>query len=362
IALASCVAVMHTSYDARTSLPPKAESNIGFNAIQRHFPASSTVPQYIFIQSPHDLRKTKALADLEQMAQRVSQLPDIAMVRGVTRPTGAPLEQATLSYQAGEIGNRLADVSSKIADSKDQRDQLTGGARKLADALSAVRGQLTQATGVINGLANQLTTMKNQLANSEALRDIQARLASQMSAGDSIQPAAGNLSDVVKIADNVLNDLDTNPACATDPSCGQLRDQLRRLVDTLQRLQPSMDAAAKSIRALGLNNPGGLQQSIAQLTQGANQLAEGSRQIADGVRTLDDQTRQLGEGLSHAAAFLLSMKLNASEPGAAGFYISPEILSNDQFKDLAAVFMSPDGHAVRYLVQSKLDPYDSKAM
>ena len=128
IALASCVTLMHTSYDARTTLPPSAESNIGYAAIEHHFPASSTIPQYIFIQSPHDLRNTKSLADLEQMAQRVSELPDVALVRGVTRPTGAPLEQATLSYQAGEIGSKLADASSKIAAAATLVTALTGGA------------------------------------------------------------------------------------------------------------------------------------------------------------------------------------------------------------------------------------------
>jgi len=156
--------------------------------------------------------------------------------------------------------------------------------------------------------------------------------------------------------------------CDTDPVCGKQRDQIQRLVDTLHRVQPSLDTAVKSIRALGLNNQGGpnngggLQQSVASLEQGANALADGSRRIADGVRQLDDQTKQLGEGLSRASAFLLAMKLNASQPGAAGFYISPEILGNDQFKDLARVFMSSDGHAARYLVQSKLDPYDTNAM
>ena len=116
------------------------------------------------------------------------------------------------------------------------------------------------------------------------------------------------------------------------------------------------------MHGLGLDNPGGLQNSMAMLDQGAAALADGSRKIADGVATLDDQSKQLGEGLSHASAFLLAMKLNTSEPGAAGFYISPEILGNDQFKDLARVFLSPDGHSARYLVQSKLDPYDTKAM
>ena len=63
-----------------------------------------------------------------------------------------------------------------------------------------------------------------------------------------------------------------------------------------------------------------------------------------------------------AESELLAMKLNASDPGASGFYVSPEILGDDQFKDVAKVFMSPDGHSARYLVQSTLDPYDTKAM
>nr|WP_234790293.1 MMPL family transporter [Mycolicibacterium mucogenicum] len=128
-------------------------------------------------------------------------------------------------------------------------------------------------------------------------------------------------------------------------------------------MQPSLDSAAKALRSLGgAGGSGGMKQNMAALQEGANALAEGSRKIAEGLRVLDDQTKQLGEGLSHASAFLLAMKLHASEPGAAGFYISPEILGNDKFNDLARVFMSPDGHSARYLVESKLNPYDTKAM
>ena len=82
------------NYDDRKNLPASGESNLGYAAMDRHFPLNSTIPQYLFITSPHDLRTPKALADLEQMAQRVSQLPGIEMVRGVTRPTGESLEQA----------------------------------------------------------------------------------------------------------------------------------------------------------------------------------------------------------------------------------------------------------------------------
>lgn len=363
VPLAACVTLLHTSYDARTSLPASAESNVGMAAIERHFPASLTAPQYVFVQSPHDLRTTKALADLEQMAQRVAQLPDISAVRGVTRPTGVPLEQATLSYQAGEIGNKLADATAKINASTDARAALTGGAEKLADSLATVRGQLTKTTGVLDNLSKTLAGMRNALPSSDELQKVIGR--------DSLLPDMAQFNDALWLNDTTLDTMKADPNCEPDPKCAQDRDRLQRMSDVLHKVLPTLDAATKALHSLGLSGSGpgngsggagGLDRQLASLDQGAAALAEGSRKIADGVRILDDQTKQLGEGLSRASAFLLSMKLNASDPGAAGFYVSPEILGNDRFKDLVKVFMSPDGHSARYLVESTLDPYDTSAM
>ncbi|WP_260972476.1 MMPL/RND family transporter [Mycolicibacterium llatzerense] len=371
IALAAGVAWLHTSYDARTALPASAESNIGMAAIEQHFPASVTAPQYLFVQSPHDLRTTKGLADLEQMAQRVAQLPDIAAVRGVTRPTGAPLEQATLSFQAGEIGNKLAEATSKINGSVDQRQALVGGAGKLADSLATVRTQLTKTMGVLDNLNKSMASIKDQLESSEEFQDAQRQLDGVRNSGDvpNTPPRSGtqNFQDMVAMADALLAQRKDNPGCDSDPDCAGQRDLLQRLSDGMHKMQPSLDSAAKALRSLGgsggaSSSPAGMKQNMAALQEGANALAEGSRKIAEGLRVFDDQTKQLGEGLSHASAFLLAMKLHASEPGAAGFYISPEILDNDKFKDLARVFMSPDGHSARYLVESTLNPYDTKAM
>lgn len=362
VPLAACVALMETTYDARDELPPSAESNAGMAAIERHFPASSTAPQYVYISSPHDLRTSKALADLEQMAQRVAQLPDIDSVRGVTRPTGEPLEQATLSFQAGEIGEQLADASSQITDSTDERTALTDGADQLADSLSAVRSQLSQQTAVLDGLSTTIASLREQLSNSQAIQELETALAAQGVTGDENTSSVGNLDATRQLATDMISALDADPMCATDAQCTDLRNRLQGLVDMLNQVQPLLDDAVSSLQSLGLDDPAGLQNSLAMLDQGATALAEGSRKIADGVRVLDDQARQLGEGLSQASAFLLSMRLNASDPTSAGFYISPEILSNDQFGDLIEVFMSPDGHSARYLVESSLDPYGGAAM
>ncbi|WP_264991528.1 hypothetical protein, partial [Mycobacterium kiyosense] len=80
------------NYDDRKQLPAAAGSSIGYAALEHHFPVNQTIPEYLLVQSPDDLRSPLALADLEQMAQRISQIPGVAVVRGVTRPTGQPLE------------------------------------------------------------------------------------------------------------------------------------------------------------------------------------------------------------------------------------------------------------------------------
>lgn len=347
-ALAACVPLLRSNYDARTTLPPSAQSNIGYAAMDRHFPPSSITPQYIFVRSPHDLRDTKALADLEQMAQRVSQLSDIEMVRGVTRPTGEPLEQAKLSWQAGEIGRRLSDASSRIAGAGGDLDALTSGARQLADQLTAVHNQVSQAIGRISGLLGELTRMQEQLSGSRPPTDVNAVLAR---------------------ADSVLNGLEASPACGTDQLCSNARAQLQRLVAShdnnfgrgvpTQQLRTLLGSAVQTLRAL---NPTQLQQQLAGLEQGANALANGSQRIAAGVRALTDQTKQLGGSLAEASELLLSMKNNASQPGMSGFYVPQQAMNSADFQAMASAFVSPDGHSVRYLVQSKLEPFDSKAM
>ncbi len=94
-AAGACRAASFVRYQLRRSQDSAGlrRSAVGYAAMDRHFPLNSTLPQYLFISSRHDLRTPRALADMEQMAYRISQLPDIAMVRGITRPTGESLEQ-----------------------------------------------------------------------------------------------------------------------------------------------------------------------------------------------------------------------------------------------------------------------------
>src|SRR5262249_50629659 len=141
-------------------------------------------PMVLFIKSPRDLRTPSALADLEQMAARVSQLPDITAIRGLTRPTGDPLEQTKVSYQAGEVGNKLDDAANQIQNHNGDLDALTNGANKLADALASVRSQVNDAVTKFNPMVTQLNNAENMLGGDKTIAALRqaSQLAGQMKA------------------------------------------------------------------------------------------------------------------------------------------------------------------------------------
>ncbi len=107
IILAGCAGLAHYNYDERKTLPASADSSIGYAALDKHFSSNLIIPEYLFIQSPHDLRTPQGLADLEEMARRVSQVPGIAQCQG-HHPTHRRVRWSRpgLSWQAGEVGEQ----------------------------------------------------------------------------------------------------------------------------------------------------------------------------------------------------------------------------------------------------------------
>ena len=373
IALGACALFMHPTYNDRMQLPGSAESNLGYSAMAAHFSTSTLLPEYIYIHSPHDLRTPQALADMEQMAQRVAQLPDIAAVRGVTRPTGQPLDQTKVSYEAGEVGSKLHDASSQINSKTSDLDALSGGARQLADSLAGVRDQVNRAGRSMTAMSATLSQVQQQLAGTQTTQLLDTVRAYASSVGNN----QTTVNEVVNSAAPMLDALNNSPQCDADPFCRDGRAKLQQLaaagnsqtgasaqsvLSTVQHLSTLLQSAGADLRSAGINDPAAAHQKIAQMEQGADALADGSKQLAGGVQTLVDQTKQMGLGMNQAAGLLLSIKHDASQPSMAGMYIPPKVLTTTDFKNAAKLFISPDGHSSRYLVETKFDPFSTQAM
>ncbi len=254
VCLASLVSLANYNYDDRKALPANTESIRGYDAISRHFPLNASLPQYILITSPHDLRTPKALADMEQMAFRVSQLPDIDIVRGITRPTGESIEQARLSFQAGEIGKPLNQAGDLISGQDGNLNLLVYGADQVADTLGAVRGQMGQALTSISTLLPALAILQGQLGTGKSLpgfttgNDPLTAVHGLGGTPGAANPVPTNDGDLIassnQAIDSVLRALNGNPMCDVDPSCAATRAQLQQGATARSGVPTSTPAAA----------------------------------------------------------------------------------------------------------------------
>ena len=87
--LASCAAFVRYNYDDRKAVAASAPSSVGYAALDRHFPVNQSIPEYLLIQSPTRPAHAAGPCRLGADGGRESaQLPNVALVSGITRPTG----------------------------------------------------------------------------------------------------------------------------------------------------------------------------------------------------------------------------------------------------------------------------------
>jgi len=391
--LACAVGFAHFNYDDRKALSATAPSSVGYTALEKHFNLNQSIPSYILIRSPHDLRNARALADLDQLAGRVSQLPNVAMVSGITRPTGVVPPEFRASFQAGIVGDRLADGSAMIGKRTNDLNRLTGGANLLATNLGDARVQINQIATNLQGVIDAFAKLRGQYGGDKLVKNVEtaARLIDAVSGlGNELGLNYTAAKDMFAWVGPVLAALQGNVTCDLDPSCAETRghfqnlekarqdgtlDRINQLAGQLQGMQDRKtlnDAAnqlnvalaglQKMATSMGMDKPGGAQANLSKLRQGADRSASGSRELAAGVNNIVDQIKLMRTGLDQASGFLLSIKQDANSPTMAGFNIPPQVFELDAFKDASKMFISPDGHSVRYLVLTKLDPFSSAAM
>ncbi len=393
ILLAGSAGLARYNYDDRKAVQKSDPSSVGYAALERHFDISQFVPSYVLIHSPRNLRTPQTLADMEQMAERISQLPDIAMVNGVTRPLGKVPKEFRATYQAGIVGDKLSDGSATITDNMAELNRLSIGANTLATGLGDVRVQINDLSTNIQGMVDAFSALKFQYSGDNLVKNVEvaAKLVQAINElGNSMGITYQAGRDLLGWVGPVLAALHGNVVCDLNPSCAETRGHFQNLVDarnqgaidkindlakqlkdlqktqslsaTLNQLRDSYARLSAVMKAMGLDTPAGAQSTMGDFRQQADRAADGSQEVAAGVDQVVQQIEVMRTGLDQAAAFLLSMKDDAAGPSMAGFNIPPEVLGTADFRAASKTFISPDGHWARYLVFTDLDPFSPAAM
>ncbi len=301
---------LRESYDDRTTLPDSAPSSAGYAALQSHFPVGSTIGEHLVVQTPDDLRTTEGRAALQRMAQRLSRMPDIALLDNATQlPAVLPAADAA--------------------------DQAGAGGGKPTDAFPSARGLLDSLAGASNP------------SGADTPADDAARLTTTMRA-----LGFGMATDLLSI----VSDSDGTADPAPDPNCqadscsdprlvavsddetlspiGQLASQLQSTPDaqTVESATQSLQAARRTVadarQSLSIDDVAGVPKTSGTLQDSAEALADEIRQLLDEVQALLDQRNQTHAGLTEGSTFVVS----------------------------------PDGRAARYAIQTRRNPFSTAAM
>ncbi|MGJ6123518.1 MMPL family transporter [Mycolicibacterium sp. Y3] len=415
LAAASVLLTFRVNFDENAMQLDRTESAAGYEKAYTHWGFNEVAPEYLIVSADHDMRNTTDLAALDRVAARLADMPQVAYVRSMTRPSGSQLEQTTVGYQAGVVAGRLGDARDRIGTAAPDLQRLASGTATLRDGAASADAQLPQ---LVSGIKS-VTALAHQVLGGyqeadSALRtvtdgrvDVPAALADLSSSVGLLDVALQAMSDNAQIADGgrvVSSALGAaltpqpGPDCLLNLVCMRARSSLADLdavsdgavtrtlrqaellaavpqvtVDKVRAAQPGIKNALARLQAMVAMVPGGSPEranaQLAELVRGADRLDEGMSRLAAGLNQVKggvDQvvglTGQLTDGLTQATDYLSELSAHTSAGAGAGFYLPAQGFADKAFQEGQRLLFAPDGRTARMLVVWRINPYSDAAL
>jgi RND superfamily putative drug exporter len=313
------------NYNDRQYLPADLPANEGFAAAERHFPIARMNPEMLLLETDQDLRNSADFLVLERISKAIAKVPGIGRVQSITRPAGKPLEYSTIPAQISMGGTGQTMNRSYLQD-------------RMADML--VQGEQMQDT--INTMTQMIGLMERLSA---VTHDMVGK--TDQTALD-IAELRDHISEFDDFFRPIRNYLYWEPHCYNIPLCWSTRsvfdtlDGVDKMTDDIQQLLPDMhrldELMPQMVSLMGPTIDSMKRMRIMMLTQQATQAGQQDQQAA-----LSENQAAMG------AAFNDSLNDDT-------FYLPPEIFDNDEFKRGIKNFISPNGHAARFIISHEDDP------
>ncbi|MCS3782306.1 MMPL family transporter [Tsukamurella ocularis] len=409
LAAAAVLPSMVIGFDENRMQLRATDSRNGYETVQEHWGVNEAVPEFLLIRADHDMRNTHDLAALEAIAIGVSNLPQVAYVRSITRPDGKPIPESAVGYQTQQVANGLGDASRQLKEASPQLqalasgvDQLNAGASEASRRVPELVAGTQRVTGLASGVLDALTSAQQALATASggtvdvnaATALLRSAVATLTTAADAVRTAQRQNAGIGDVFGPLVGP--ASPACTADVNCTAARRAFAELdratsgrassavraatvvlpAGTTDRAATALaqadDALARLqglLTGLGALSPEQVKGQLAELNAGVTQLSTGLSQLSTGlgqVKTGTDQvvemTGRLQEGLGTATDYLTGLSSGTTEGPGRGFYLPAQGLQSDRFVDGSRVLMSPDGRSARMLVVWGINPYSDEAL
>jgi RND superfamily putative drug exporter len=316
------VIAMRVGWNEPDATPATAESNRGYAAADRHFPANHLLPTVLTVAADHDVRNPAGLIAIERISQRIMAIPGVRMVQSASRPAGRVPDEATLSGQAGVIGRQLNDTFDSVSDR-------LGRVAELDSALGSMATAVDRLAGGLQGSAAGLREMG--------------------SASDDIRAGMTGLQDDVTTVSGYLDPLrgfvSSTPDCLTNPICSVVA-RVVQPVDEVMRSSAQLNSGAVKLT----NGSATATSSLAALPAAVDAMADQIRLARAATLNLTQLAQSLGPQLRQLTDYLQEMDMQFRGSAAGGFYLPQRALADPRLRTVLDTLISHDGRATYLLV------------
>ena len=315
----------HTTYNDRIYLPGEVPANVGYAAADRHFSDAKMNPELVMVEADHDLRNPADFLIIDKIAKAMVRVHGIAQVQTITRPDGKPIEHASLAYTVSQSG------TGQLMNN-DYQQTVLENTLKQADEMQVTIDSMTKMQGITLQMADVTRRMADKMKDTSA----------------NISEVRDHLADFDDFFRPLRNYFYWEPHCFDIPVCFALRsifdslDGISTLSDDFQELVPDIEQLADLTPQLAALMPAMIQTMKNQKQIMLNQYQAQKAQQDQNMAMQEDATA-MGQAFDAAR-------------NDDTFYLPPEAFETADFQRGIKLFLSPDGHAVRFTVFHQGDP------
>jgi RND superfamily putative drug exporter len=314
-----------TTYNDRIYLPKDVAANVGYDAAFRHFSQAKMNPDLMMVESDRDLRNPADFLVIDKIAKALKNVHGIAQVQTITRPDGDPIKHSTIPYTVGQQGTTQLMNNDYM---QTNLDNLLAQANDLQDSIDAM---------------TEMMNVQTQLAA------VSQRMADKMKrTSDDMGDVRNHLSDFDDFFRPMRNYFYWEPHCFDIPVCYSLRsifdtiDGFDTMSDDFQDLVPEMQQMADLMPKMVATMP----KQIASMKH-QKQVVLNQYQMQKAQQDQTIAMQRTGTAMSEAFD---------TAKNDDSFYLPPEAFETADFQRGLKLFMSPDGHAVRFTIIHQGDP------
>ena len=313
------------SYNDRKYLPADLPANEGFAAAERHFPVARMNPEMLLVETDKDLRNSADFLVIERIAKAVTKVPGIGRVQAITRPEGKPLKFSTIPAQLSMSGTLQEMNRSYSQQTMDNMLVQANDMQTTIDTMTKMNSLMGEMAAVTHSMVTRTRDMTIDIAE---LRD--------------------HIADFDDFFRPIRNYLYWEPHCYDIPVCWSMRS----VFDTLD----GVDTTTDDIQAL-----------LPDLERLDSLMPELMAVMPPQIETMKKMQKMMLSTHSSQASQQDQQAVASENQSAMGdafndshnddsFYLPPEIFDNKDFKRGMENFISPDGHAVRFIISHEEDP------